>query len=94
MTFAFIAGGDADETVGSLRALTADQLGGEGIGAQLRDFLVKNITENSAELEPQQVYIVRANGHADPGGFLLDLEVTLGDRRTDGAVSADTAAPS
>lgn len=90
MSFSFSASGNADEVTAALKAI---ELPGDVAGRQLRDFIILNIGDNSAELEEHQVYVVRAHGHASPAGFTLGVTVELGDRKTDGAELADVAAP-
>jgi hypothetical protein len=84
MSFAINAGGTVSETLASLRKMTPADLGTDGLGADMRDVLVKHIERGAAELDGHQIYEVHAHGHSGQGEIVsLAVRVQLGNRPLD-----------
>ena len=84
MSFAFTASGNAQEVTEQLRSIAAVKttvLHNDRAGSMLCNLISAGIAECSSELEPHQVYTVRARGDSGTTrGFTLHVTVELGDR--------------
>jgi hypothetical protein len=77
MSFNLAAAGTKYQVLDSLRALTHAQLGTDGMGGDMRTFLVDSIEDGTDPGDNGQRYVVNASGHSNPGSSPVTLAVSV-----------------
>lgn len=77
MSFSFGAAGSREEVLSSLFKLNNQNLGGDGLGAEIRDDITEAI-EAGADPGPSQRYVINASGHSGSRSLVtLNVSVTV-----------------